>query len=391
MYLKLQSLLNNRNKLILFRLSILIFVFLEGIVVPLVVDNAYYAEIEYIKNIAWSCLIGTIGFTGGTQYLFFTKKNKKIFTQISGPYIVTTLIVSILFSVYFNNIWILFICLSIMGCQFNEQILKVNEKFFFSFLVKPILSISIIILVFFLNTSVNILITISFLVSFIIMYLIRKNIYTFSISWNRIKWGDTVKSGLLLSLGTGIYGLMILSERKFGMENFADNMGAYSLFVSFTNMSVVILTTLNYIYSIEIGKITSNGLGNDKLIKKLYSSIVIGIILLISTTLFLPILFNKFYPDYNQIGRFEYFLISFPRILFFVVGSITSYLLYINKLKKLTISIVLIFLVQSILYVSFKNIEFSYFLSIFGFGIMTQCVISLLIINKNLKSQKLNG
>lgn len=150
MYSKLRNLLNHRTKLILFRISILIFVFLEGVLVPLIVDNAYYAEIEYIKNIAWSSLIGTIGFTGGTQYLFFTKKQTNIFSKISGPYIVNSLIVGILFSLFFKNIWILFVCLAVLGCQFNEQILKVKKKFFFSFLVKPVLSISIIIFVFFL-------------------------------------------------------------------------------------------------------------------------------------------------------------------------------------------------------------------------------------------------
>ena len=339
--------MKRQYQLVIYRLFISGFIFLETLLIPLILNSSNYAELELLKNIAIFSPLCIIGFTGGSQFLFF-RGHSKLFEQIFPCYLLSSLLLSILCSIYFKQTILVFICLMYCLIIFNEQVLKVNELYFKSLLGRPLLSLFILILGYFFRHNLKVLVFFSFLLTAIIIFILNKKFHFTNFKFNWKLFFDVLGKGFFLSVSTCLFSLIFLSERYFISENFSLVESDYALLVSISSMVLLVLTTLNYYYSIQVGKnfdsITKLNLSSMFLISLFVSSILI-----LLCAFCLPYINIYLYADFN-LDLNIFLALIIPKALFFSVGSITPFLLYKERLIIPSILICIIVVFQQLCY-----------------------------------------
>jgi len=336
--MKLFSLnLNESQFFILFRYFLFALIGLEVLLIPVIFNNKeIYANGEYFKSFIALMPLLLIGLHSG---FFRTKYIHKIDVRHSLVFasIILLLPVSVIFSIFFDNIFLFFAISSFSLAISLEKIYQVKKMFKWALLFKPMFSIFYIIISFLfikVSTSVISFLSISYFLS----------CFIFSIPYFRdggIKFNILnifhdvlilVKNGFWINLGTLFIAFLIFSDRHmlklFDIEGLAD----YSFAFNISSFLFLYFTSISYLNDIYFGE-KINSFTSDMLLvmlKTLIKHFIIG--LLITISLYLILIY--FIPTYSS--SLEFFLvIVFSWGSFYSLGTLGPLVQYLNLQKHL--------------------------------------------------------
>ena len=335
----------NLYKFVFTRYLLYGFIGLEILLLPVLLLNTKYAELEFIKHTSNLLPLALLGAQTGYMKEFYERKND-YYIPLFQMGIFILIIVGVLGSLVFNNFVYSFTVIVIGVTFIFEKYLLVKKRYNQAIIFKPLLSVSLlgtVALLTYLNMfSINRVVFLSHAIFLIIILsLLRNKIKLKSISnFSKFKFQDSfkkyyglIKQGILLNLTTILYTLFLYSDRFIYKEFYNSELPNFSLAYNFAMLVIIGLTSINMIQSVDLGERLDTI--NFKNLKSVISKSLIIFILIFTLTLIFSVIYGLIYPDFQHVWMMVG-LISMGLGFFFIAGAITPIIFYKGRQKYLT-------------------------------------------------------
>ncbi len=332
-------------KAVFFRYFFFVFVGLEVLIIPKIIDEEIYSSIEYVKHIIFLSPLFMLGIPSGMIYRKM-KGGLDVEAKLMRSSIVLSLIVGTNIAFWSNNIIYALPVILFVFCAIVESELKIKQRFNLALLLKPLISILLIINSFLLFKNlinVQVYLNLSFCLGAIVWLALSKVKIFKGKLFEINEFIKCIRFGFLITLSTLIFGLFIFFDRFIAKNYYYEILPSYSLAFSFSQMVVLGLSTLNYISTIKIGE-AHDRIQKKDLIKLLYRSTVI-----LSIVLFLSFIITKYFfvSYFKEFEFFSYFLlITLSKSIFITIGVITPMIYYKDKIIHSVIILTVAFILQ---------------------------------------------
>ena len=236
---------------------------------PFFLPKEQYGEIEFIKFTAFLLQFSLLG--AGTGYIvsYFDKSKE---AEVSGSFfvlgvVVSSLITGVLMACFVH--WAMgIVAVAAVWAIAAESMIKVKERYLLAMAFKPLLSISLILIlpaIIWFEYSViqyfMLCIVTAVSVYLILMISLLKLNVRVQLSFTKIGfckylrnyWGY-IKSGFIMNVSTVMTFLFFYMDRVSIRENHPEYLADYSLSFAIMQMTVVAITTFSYVNIVEFGK-----------------------------------------------------------------------------------------------------------------------------------------
>ena len=332
---------------------------LEAISLPYILPETSYVNIELYRTIATLAIFSHFGILNGFVFDYLKLGNKDIFSEYFTSFLLFSFILFVI--LFWYNKYYAFIVFSVLIAVYFENLSKVKEKYILAFANKAIVSTYFLAGIFLLRNfryTTDIIYVSSYVALAITLLLINFNNVELKVPDIRVLF-TPLKIGLPLMAGTAGYALIVYLERLHGMNTDINVMAPYSMSMTLLAIGIVVLSTYNYVQSVELSRNHNQNL--QKLLKNLIMSTTIGL----SFGLILHLGFHLRVPYlYKYEGIDSLMGIVAPgRLVFFISGSISPVLFYRKKLLYPTLLLFLVAVVNLIVS-HFNVINFNDLLSL---------------------------
>ncbi|EOE2082482.1 hypothetical protein ACKBF6_002221 [Vibrio cholerae] len=363
------------------RIVVAIFVFFVGLLAAKTLGTEFFG-ILYLTVYGGKVLsLLTFGIQSGFLHRFYTdsasgNSDNSAFLFSYAIHLVFISIILLVFVVYFDlkkYAYPIIFFIMLIPAYLIEPIARTKRIFFVSLLPDLIGTSSVLFLIILASAfdvnpddlhSVFLLVSLTLAIA-IISVVLRFLDFSFNFpSGRNFKWWtdyyiSLLKNGMPLYVGTGLYLLYTVIDRLFIKEFFANSdLSVYTLSFQLASGATLVLSTLNFTGTIDFGEKVSNRASIKPLcisnVKKALLFAVFGV----GVAAFSALILSLFFKDYN--GTLYYTLaLSIGFSIFFVSGSVTPVLFYLNKTKLLNFGLLLIVFFATVINYFF-SIEFNY-------------------------------
>lgn len=362
-------------KYILIRYFLYGIALIESFTLPKLLDKYDYSQYEYFKNLIFIFPYFLLGAHSGYVQLKYVYK-VDYYKQLFSIGLIHVISFSIIFSLFFQNFYILIPLIVIGIYTITEQYLKINRKFTIIFLFKPILSLITVGIAAFLifskaiNIGFNILLLLSFISAFIIWIFLcseRNHIFPLqSIKYIRrftlYRYTYMIKiyfTGVLTSL---LFSIIIFFERYFTEKYYPENLATYSFAFNLSQIVVMVLSAVIYITTVELGE-RKDKINKEKLKKQFIKATISYVLFLIIFTIFVYFI-SAFYSEFDSLIKIT-LLITYAKGFFFLIGTISPLANYFGYNTYMFKYLSLLFIIQIIISFFLQYLKISYIIILF--------------------------
>lgn len=336
----------NLYKFVFTRYLLYGFIGLEILLLPVLIENSKYAELEFIKYTSNFLPLVLLGAQTGYMKEFY-EKNNDYYVPLFQIGVVILVVVGLVGSWLFNNA-VYSLTVVVIGLTFIfEKYLLVKKKYNQAIIFKPLLSVSLlgtVALFTYLNIfTVDRVIVLSHTIFVIILFSLLKdtlklktimNFKEFQFQHSLKKYYTLLKQGLLVNLSTILYTLFLYSDRLIYKHFYIQELPEFSLAYNFAMLVIIGLTSINMVQSVDLGE-QLNSITFKNLKSIIFKSSII-FILIYSLTLIASIVYGVIYDDFQDMWKMEG-LIALGLGIFFIAGSFSPIIFYKGKQKYLTL------------------------------------------------------
>lgn len=348
---------------------------IESFTLPKLLDKYDYSQYEYFKNFIFIFPYFLLGAHSGYVQLKYVYK-VDYYKQLFSIGIIHVISLSIIFSIFFQNLYILMPLIMIGIYTIAEQYLKIKREFTIIFLFKPILSlITVGIAALFLfykvpNISYNILLLSSFIIAFTIWLILcpeRINVFPFQAikyigRYTLYRYAYMIKiyfTGVLTSL---LFSIIIFFERYFTEKYYPENLATYSFAFNLSQIVVMVLSAVIYITTVELGE-RKDKINKEKLKKQFFKASLSYLIFLTIFTILIYFI-SPYYSEFDGLIRIT-IIITYAKGFFFLVGTISPLANYFGYNTYMFKYLALLFIIQILMVYLLLYLKTSYIIILF--------------------------
>jgi hypothetical protein len=370
----------NIIKLFLSRYVAYLFIGLEILFLPIILNKQQFSEIEYLKATISLTPYILLGSYSGYVYVKY-KENRDLYKTLFSFSMSILLSASIFIAIYYKNYLLIFPIISYGLSMIFEKRLQVNNQFIVSILYKPIFSITILLVIYFKLFSINVTqvdvvnslvftYTLALFIWLTIGYIAIKSKLFIKVDLNlKVNWKDLIVSisllirkGFLINIGTIILGCYMFLDRYFIKEYYVHSLPTYSLAINFSQIVFIGINSIAYTQLILIGEDLKQ-VTYEYITKIIINSLKIFIVLFVISVMCV-IGYGYFMKKFDLLLPFFINIVFFVG-LFYTISVVSPVLMYFDKLLPSTIFLLTIFLLNLFLsFVIAKN-ELSVYCLIF--------------------------
>lgn len=358
----------------------------EVILLPFILHPALYAEIEMNRQILSFLPIALLGASLGYVRIYFKAGSEKIDSDLISGTIISASITAILVFMFSKSLLFSFSSFIFIFCTSSERIIFAEGKLILATLYKLFISISVIIIFWFLNKYYNEKISIYtyFLCinigCFIWLFIIRSKIFN---SIQNIEYGSIrnyiklIYGGFLLNSLTYFILLYFIIDRYFISIFFKDKIYEYAVSFSISQIPIVLMNTIAYSFLYKMGNnINKMNLNDYKMYRK--SSILVFIITFVLGSFFGFLYFDLISMPDKSI--FIFLILNFFLGLYFALSATTGVSLYLNLSRQALLIFIISMLINIIISPFFITVAWSPELYVFKSG--TILVVSAILLDR---------
>ena len=358
------------------------FIAIEMLLLPILLSEKSYGEIEWYKSIAILGPYTLLGSFSGYIYNKYTLK-KDTYESLFIFGLFSSILFSLICTFFFNKFSFLLIipfCINALSI-IQEKKLQVTNHFILSILFKPILSLVLVIC--FLISHYFKLFYVEIPILFILVYLIAYIIWTFistyfsgenvivklhlNLKSNFFQYCNLIKHGFIINLSTIALSLLLFNYRNLIFENFESDLASFSLAFNVALFVFLGINTYGYILTVKIGE--EIDLINKSMLKKFLVNAFLGFVLLFLAGLFLIYIYDLFIVSFNNIILYYFVITSFSG-LYYVFSIISPVLLYRNTINQSTLFFVFILIMDYVSNFYLLKLDLSSFQILFKSGLL---------------------
>jgi hypothetical protein len=372
-------------KLILSRYFLYSFIALEVLILPILLPEELYVEVEYYRFILFMLPFLMLGPHSGYVYYKYTK-HRDYFSSLLVFGMFHFLIVSLIVYLYSDDFLFSLSALFVVIFMIFEQKLQTEKMYILALSPKPFISIVLIVLSILYHfkilatESLNLLyysIFIAFCI-WIFTALVRlTNKYDNKLKVKFNYYLQLIKKGFFINAGSLLLMALFFTDRYFTKEYYGDYLTSYSFSYNLVQFVILALSTIAYVQVVEIGESISKI--NAHLIKeKLKYSYKVFLILYFLFTVFIYSLSSYYnFVDFAIISLTMGFLLG----NYFTINSIGSISLYLDFQKQMVFILGCIVVSNLILSYVFVTLSFDYIYLIVKSGVLLN-IVSLYFLKK---------
>lgn len=350
---------NDYVRAVLARYLLYVFIGIEVLLLPKLLDEQTYNTYEYFKNLVYLSPFLLLGIPSGYIYVKY-KEKYDVFSSI----FFSLLLLSIVFVGgavwYYIGEYVAIPVVLMIVYTLLEHYYKVKRKYVYAFSFKPLVSIMVLVLGYliyqqYFRVGGELLALIVFISSFTIWLMFGLKALNFSLSIGKAtlrNLGLVLRKGFPISAATALVAVLFFSDRYFIDKYFHDYLFTYSFAFNLSQLVIMALTTMSYVAVIDIGeKFEEHTRSRLKasLMNALLVFVLLFVICLGASELILPLVFDNF----NNLTLMTAVLL-FGKGLFFATGvimPITMYHNYHTTLAMILFVVVLIAIGGSLLFI----------------------------------------
>jgi hypothetical protein len=351
-------------KLIISRYFLYSVIVLEVLVLPKILPENIYTEIEYYKFLLYFTPFLLFGASSGYVYYKYNQ-NSDYFTSLLVFGFIHTVLLAIGVYIFTSNLFLSVGMFIIVLFILIEQRAKTEKEFMLAMSIKPIISLCLLFISFlyfydYLQTpTVNILyyaMLMAFILWFSLVYFRIRKKFIIDYSIEIKQYFKLISKGFFISVGTLILMAIFFTDRYFTKEYYPDYLLTYSFSYNIVQFIILALTTIAYTNTISIGEnIEKNSylLLKQKLIQA-YKLFLFLYIFFVAFVLLLSLYYD--FSGFIVISLIMGLLIG----NFYTVNSIGSIAQYNDFQTEMTKVIFVLFLVNYFLSYAFVKLEVDY-------------------------------
>jgi hypothetical protein len=334
------------------------FIAIEMLLLPILLSEKSYGEIEWYKSIAILGPYTLLGSFSGYIYNKYTLK-KDLYEALFIFGLFSSILFSLVCTFFFNQFNFLLIipfCLNALSV-IQEKKLQVTNYFVLSILFKPILSLILVIcfLLSYYFKEVYVEIPILFILVYLIAYIIWTFISTYfsgeniivklhlNLKSNFFQYCNLIKHGFIINLSTIALSLLLFNYRNLIFVNFESDLASFSLAFNVALFVFLGINTYGYVLTVKIGE--EIDLINKSMLKRYLTNAFLAFVLLFLVGLFLIYIYNMFIVSFDNIILYYLVITSFSG-LYYVFSIISPVLLYRNTINQSTLFFVFILIID---------------------------------------------
>lgn len=374
------------------------FIAIEMLLLPIILSEESYGEIEWYKSLA---ILGPYSLLGSfSGYIYNKYTLKKDFYE---ALFIFGLFTSILFSIIctflfsqFNFLLIIPFCLNALSI-IQEKKLQVTNHFILSILFKPILSLILVIcfLLSYYFKEVYMEIPILFIFVYITAYIIWTSISTYfsgekvivklhlNLKSNFFQYCNLIKYGFIINLSTIALSLLLFNYRNLIFVNFESDLAGFSLAFNVALFVFLGINTYGYVLTVRIGENIDSI--NKTALKTYLKNAFLAFVLLFLLGLCLIYIYDTFIVSFDNVIRYYLVITSFSG-LYYVFSIVSPVLLYRNTINQSTLFFVFILILDYISNIYLLKLDMSSFQILLKSGslLLLSAIFNLyLIFNKS--------
>lgn len=347
-------------KLYFFRYFSYGFIAIEMLLLPILLSEKSYGEIEWYKSIAILGPYTLLGSFSGYIYNKYTLK-KDTYESLFIFGLFTSILLSLICAFLLDEFSLLLIipfCLNALSI-IQEKKLQVTNHFILSILFKPILSLILVIccLISYYFKLVYVEIPMLFLLVYIIAYIIWTFISTYfsgekvivklhlNLKTNFFQYCNLIKHGFIINLSSIALSLLLFNYRNLIFENFESDLASFSLAFNVALFVFLGINTYGYILTVKIGE--EIDLINKSILSRYLVNAFLAFVFLFLAGLFLIYIYDLFIVSFDNIMLY-YVVITCFSGLYYVFSIISPVLLYRNTINQSTLFFVFICIIDYI-------------------------------------------
>lgn len=329
---------------------------MEVVLLPLLLSNNSYAELEFIKSISLLGPYALLGSFSGYIYNKYTLKSDT-YEELFFWGALSGIIGGLIFGFYYNSWIVVFLFFINAISLLQEKKLQVSGNFFLSILFKPFFSFFLLIIIIIHNYSKfdekNV--SVSLLISYLLAYFtwtflcFKKSgivlvIYKVSSFNKSIKiYFNLIRNGFLINLSTILLSFYIFNLRIFIKDYSPSHLSSFSLASNFAQFVFLGINTVGYILTVKIGEQIET-VNKNFILTVLFKTFLFYLVLVIGGAT-ICLCYNLFVKKFDFIVEY-YSLLSLFLGLYYVSSIVSPVLLYRNTINKSTIVLIIIFLID---------------------------------------------